>query len=162
MDYVIADLHIGHENLITKYKIRPFQSLEEMHGTIIANWNKVVKKHDNVYILGDICLSNKYLHLVDELYGHKYLVLGNHDLLSTQNYLKLKNVNKLYGILHLSKYSVILSHAPLHESTFNRKGWEVNIHGHLHDKKLHDPRYVCVSCEQVNYTPVNIESLITR
>ena len=32
---------------------RPFADLDEMHETVILNWNSVVRKKDEVYILGD-------------------------------------------------------------------------------------------------------------
>ena len=52
MKYYISDLHIGHKNCII-FDNRPFSTLEEMHDTIVENWNSVVKKDDEVYILGD-------------------------------------------------------------------------------------------------------------
>lgn len=53
MKFYISDLHIGHKNIL-KFDNRPFTSLEEMEKTIINNWNGVVKKNDEVYILGDM------------------------------------------------------------------------------------------------------------
>jgi len=32
---------------------RPFDGLDEMHETLITNWNAVVDKSDEIYILGD-------------------------------------------------------------------------------------------------------------
>ena len=58
MKYYISDLHIGHQNCI-KFDQRPFSTLEEMHDTIVKNWNSVVKKDDDVYILGDYAWRNE-------------------------------------------------------------------------------------------------------
>ena len=41
--YYIADLHIGHNNVI-KFDNRPFSNIEEMNNKIIENWNNKVKK----------------------------------------------------------------------------------------------------------------------
>ena len=41
MNYYISDLHIGHANVI-RYDHRPFSDLNEMHETIITNWNRAV------------------------------------------------------------------------------------------------------------------------
>ena len=54
MNRYISDLHLGNANVI-KFDNRPFESLEEMHKTIITNWNRVVNQNDTVYILGDFC-----------------------------------------------------------------------------------------------------------
>jgi len=32
---------------------RPFAGIDEMNGTLIANWNSAVSDADEVYILGD-------------------------------------------------------------------------------------------------------------
>jgi predicted phosphohydrolase len=62
---------------------------------------------------------------------------------------------------------VMLTHCPIHpmelEYRFNR-----NIHGHIHEKQVMkmldgweeiDERYICVSCERVDYTPKTLEEL---
>ena len=50
--FIIADAHLFHKNIIN-YCGRPFENVEEMNNTIIKNWNRVVGKHDIVYVLGD-------------------------------------------------------------------------------------------------------------
>ena len=52
MNYYIADLHLGHNN-IRRMSNRPFTTIEEMDKTIIRNWNSRVSDNDDVYILGD-------------------------------------------------------------------------------------------------------------
>ena len=54
MDYFIADLHFGHNNII-KLCNRPFSSVDEMDEAFISAWNaKVKKKADTIYIVGDL------------------------------------------------------------------------------------------------------------
>ena len=55
MKYYISDLHLFHENAIA-FDPRPFASLQEMHDTILKNWNDRVTNGDMVYILGDVAL----------------------------------------------------------------------------------------------------------
>ena len=57
MKRYISDLHLGHANVL-KFDQRPFLTLNEMHETIINNWNSVVDKTDDVYILGDFAWKN--------------------------------------------------------------------------------------------------------
>jgi calcineurin-like phosphoesterase family protein len=49
---------------------------------------------------------------------------------------------------------VILSHIPIHPDCLGRFG--TNIHGHLHQNKLDDTRYKCVSLEHTDYKPIQI------
>jgi len=155
--FLIADLHLGHQSAI---KFRPqFESLEAMHDCIRTNWNKAVGKKDIVYVLGDVTgndnpASRESLGLLDTFNGRKRLVLGNHDTFDTQTYLKY-----FERIEHYTKIGegYVLSHVPVHPDCLTR--WSYNIHGHLHDNPLTDPRYICVSCEQVDYTPINFEQI---
>ena len=38
MKYYISDLHLFHENAI-HFDQRPFESVQQMHDTILKNWN---------------------------------------------------------------------------------------------------------------------------
>lgn len=58
MKYYISDLHLFHENAI-EFDHRPFTSLQEMHDTILKNWNERVTNGDMVYILGDVSMRGK-------------------------------------------------------------------------------------------------------
>lgn len=165
-EFVISDLHFGHEGIL-KYRTQ-FKTIEEHDNFIINNWNKVVTPQDKVYVLGDVCWKKKDLEKIKLLNGKKILIAGNHDILGAKNYLKVfKDIRGLW-----KKGNYWLSHAPLHPDHLrNRK----NIHGHLHDLEIEerlyfdyvkdemvtskDTRYINVSCEQVNYTPVEIKEL---
>ena len=50
MIYFTSDLHLGHQGII-KLQNRPFESLEEMNKTLIANYNAMIHRDDTVYIL---------------------------------------------------------------------------------------------------------------
>lgn len=79
MNYYIADLHLGHENII-KLSNRPFKTVEEMDKTLIDNWNSRITDNDDVYILGDFSYKGQdpVLYL-KQLKGRKHLLIGNHD-----------------------------------------------------------------------------------
>ena len=63
MKYYISDLHLFHENAIA-FDPRPFASLQEMHDTILKNWNDRVTNGDMVYILGDVSMRGKKEELI--------------------------------------------------------------------------------------------------
>ena len=57
MKYYISDTHFYHANAIG-FDNRPWQDVSAMNAALVENWNSVVKKSDDVYVLGDF-LWNK-------------------------------------------------------------------------------------------------------
>lgn len=154
----ISDTHFHHENMAKK---RGFSSAEEMNEHIISCWNKKVLKKDTVWILGDITMEKANYDILDRLNGFKKVVLGNHD--QPQHIPKLlEYVNSVCGMSKRGEY--VLTHCPIHESELGR--FKANIHGHVHENSIkkylfwNDPRYINVSCEVVNYTPMLLEELL--
>lgn len=91
MRYYISDLHFFHDNMNTKMDKRGFESVEAMNEYMISQWNKKVRKDDEVVILGDLSIEKgeKTNEILRRLNGRKYLVVGNHD-----RYLKDKAFDK--------------------------------------------------------------------
>ena len=162
----IADLHLGHVNMAIK---RGFKTVEDHDNHIIQCWNSVVHKRDLTWILGDITMeSSKSYPLLKHLNGMKKVVLGNHDRPSDVPEL-MKYVKCVSGIV---KYKGIwLTHCPVHERELEFRVSR-NIHGHIHEERIMklesfgfkdelviDDRYHCVSCEQIDYTPVTLAEL---
>lgn len=150
--FIISDLHFGHRNMAIR---RGFKDEVQHDSFIIEQWNKVVLKRDTVWVLGDITMekSSPY-HLLGKLNGFKKVVLGNHD--QPQHIPELlKYVNSVCGMIKYKGF--IFTHCPIHESELSR--FCKNIHGHVHEKSLSDERYINVSCEVVNYTPVLLSDL---
>jgi calcineurin-like phosphoesterase family protein len=135
---------------------RPFDTIEEHDAELVRRWNSVVGKKDVVWHLGDFCFGKRNLPIAGELNGLKKLVLGNHDMYSTDDYLKY--FHKVYGAVEYK--GAILTHIPVHESQFDR--YFMNIHGHLHTNKLEDPRYCNVSAEQTNLTPIPYDEILNQ
>lgn len=77
MIWFTSDTHFGHRNII-RYARRPFDTVEEMDATMIANWNAVVHKGDTVYHLGDFALRHPIPYL-EALNGKVVFVKGSHD-----------------------------------------------------------------------------------
>ena len=171
--FLCSDWHLNHSNILnftcnnTGNKVRNFGSVEEMNEHIIAQHNKVVKPGDKVYHLGDAVFNKKDLPLIARMNGDKVLIKGNHDKLKLQDYIPyfsdIRGTHQFDGL--------ILSHIPLHPSSLSR--WPVNVHGHLHTNQVMlaisgfgtipttpDPRYYCVSMEQLDdYQPVSLEQI---
>lgn len=160
--WLAGDHHLGDKEILTYLddkgnKLRPFKDLDEMHYELINRHNSVVKPEDTFYSLGDIVMDKSAFPLLSQFKGNKRIILGNHD--AKHSYRNLTNdFLKIYGVKYLSDYKVILSHMPVHPSCI-KYGW-VNIHGHSHCRNISDSRYINVSVEQINYTPININKLI--
>lgn len=157
--FVISDLHLGHKNMAI---YRGFKSVEEHDNHIINMWNSVVNKGDTVWILGDIGMEKKNVfEKLSLLNGYKKVLLGNHELCKKSHNIELlKYVNCIGGCVVDKKGRYILSHIPVHPSQL--KGKCINIHGHIHENKIDDDRYINVSCEAVNYTPKLLLDLINK
>ena len=79
--FFTADLHFGHTRIV-ELANRPFVSVQGMDEALIANWNAVVRRPDDiVWVLGDYALGDRHkaLGYLDRLNGRKMLVAGNHD-----------------------------------------------------------------------------------
>lgn len=80
MEWITADLHLGHTNIIT-YCDRPYETVHEMNEDIIRRWNDQVQPADLVWILGDVCMGQlaDTIPLIGRLNGMKMICPGNHD-----------------------------------------------------------------------------------
>lgn len=156
--FLISDLHLDHTNII-RYCNRPFSSTEEMNNTIIKNWNRVVKKDDVVYFIGDLGFgrnSRPIDYWLKKLNGNIIFIRGNHES-STKfklwNYKKLKYKHINFYLVHDSK-----------DAPKDWNGWI--IAGHHHNNNLREfpfingeKRTINVGVELINYTPLDIDDL---
>ncbi len=159
MRYFTSDLHIGHQNII-KYCNRPFGSVEEMDSVIIRNINSKVGQDDELVIAGDVCLSKDFAVL--EAYmsrivcRNRFLVLGNHDVLPAEQYLKLfarcgdmLRFRPLFT--HVNRHDIVIFHYAMRVWPSSHKGaW--HLYGHSHGNLPDEPNSlsfdVGVDCHQ--------------
>lgn len=139
-------------------KLRPWNNTDEMDDELIRRWNDTVRPQDKVYHLGDVVINRKHLHTIGRLNGDLVLIRGNHDIFKLDDYTPYFRDIRAYHVLKGA--NVILSHIPVHPGQLQR--WRANIHGHLHANSLDDKRYLCVSMEQIDYTPILLEEALSR
>jgi calcineurin-like phosphoesterase family protein len=160
--YFISDTHFGHDAVykFTNFdgsRVRDFaNSAEEGDQVMIDRWNSVVKPSDKVYHLGDVAFPRRKLAILGQLNGKKILIKGNHDIFDLKDYTKyfvdIRGAHELYKMM--------LTHIPIHPEQLGR--FDANIHGHIHDRKIDDKRYVNVSVEQINATPISLDEVLYR
>lgn len=160
--FVISDTHFGHANMLTFVgltgeRVRSFACVEEMDEHIVDRWNATVRPQDHIYHLGDVAMRKTGLAVVKRLNGHKRLVPGNHDIFDVKDYLAC-GFQKVFGMRVLDNW--LMTHIPVHPESLGR--FRGNVHGHIHERACFSGRYVNVSVEAVNYTPVALEALVTK
>lgn len=165
--YIISDLHFNHKAILA-FERNQFQTIEEHNQYIIDQWNKVVKKDDIVYLLGDVGFISKSQPLSElgrltcQLNGHIYCILGNHDHFKEQD-AKTLGFDKIYTHPIYYNDKIILSHEPVQEA-FNNP-YVINIHGHLHKTTLDNnilTNYFNVSAAFINYQPQLLSIYINK
>jgi len=157
--FLIADLHLGHANII-RYCSRPFlfSDVREMDHVLIKNWNYTISPANRVYYLGDLRYGTDALPALQyrqKLKGNITFVTGNHD----------DGVPDAVPscLLDYGGFRFLLVHDPADcRSAFD--GWV--IHGHHHNNDLrHYPfidfehRRINVSAEVIGYCPVNLKDI---
>lgn len=159
--YFIADLHLGHENILG-FGQRKHSDMEEMHVAIMEKWNSVVRKqNDIVWVLGDVAMSVASLEWLNYMNGSKRLILGNHDTFQYPVYEKYFD-----KVMHFHKgyKGIVLTHIPIHPNELVYRSWKWNIHGHIHHKEKNNlgPQYLNVNMDIVGYAPLHLDEVRER
>lgn len=181
-----SDLHFGHKAVI-EYCQRPFKSVEEMDEALIANWNRVVKPIDKVYVLGDFFMYHKkpkLREIMSRLNGTKILVLGNHDMSDRE----MEGIGFSFVCrsmtIKIANEMVNLSHFPYRKSKLHYLFWNTLhklfpkrffkpryfhwmvpddgkflLHGHTHSTKTISGKSIHVGTDAWNYTPVSLNKI---
>lgn len=133
-----------------------------MDKTIIDNWNKVVKKDDIVYHLGDFGFGSKekITEYRKKLNGRIFLILGNHDNHPVNWYYEC-GFDKVYDRPIIIQDFYILSHTP-------RNGGAPiygYIYGHVHNDEMYKnytTNSFCACVERINYQPILLDKVIKK
>jgi calcineurin-like phosphoesterase family protein len=164
VDYVIADTHFDHGNII-EYCDRPFESVEEMNDRLVENWNRVVDPTDEVLFVGDLTIAgtaSAFLTWISELNGEIVFVVGDHD---TEVLTTLDDVSVCeYFRTEHDGHDFYAVHDPA-EAPRNWGQWL--LHGHHHNNwpgkfpfVNHRGGVVNVSVELIGYEPLAFDALV--
>jgi calcineurin-like phosphoesterase family protein len=150
MDYVISDLHLGHEKLRALYR-NQFSNVEEMHEHIIKMWNDKIKNDDiKIYVLGDIGDKESIEKIFPRLRGTKVLIMGNHDKWNKSFYLKF--FSEVYDTPVYWNKRIVMSHHPIPVEP-----GVINLHGHTHVIDLDSELHFNLCVERTEYKPVRMD-----
>ena len=140
----IADCHFYHDRICREMDNRGFSGYEEMNEHMIAQWNAKVTAKDDVYILGDFCITcgDAAERILSRLSGKMHLIIGNHD-----KYLEDKRFEEGRWFRSVEPYqeirdngrTVILSHYPVfcYKGQYRRdkqgRPLTYMLYGHVHN-----------------------------
>jgi calcineurin-like phosphoesterase family protein len=154
MWWFTSDEHYGHKKII-KYCDRPFNTVEEMNQTIIAQFNSKVAKQDTTVHIGDTCwaksLEEAHSKYIRHLNGNHIFVKGSHDhwLPSSAKYMWRKMID--------GKFVVCCHYA--------MRTWERSFHyswqfyGHWHKDKGNEGLQYNVCVDVNDFYPVSLEEI---
>ena len=129
-----------------------------MDSELIGRWNDVVRSDDSVYLLGDFGAEGYEKEILSKLNGKIYLVKGNHDTKSNEEY-------RSFGFCEIYDHPIIidgfwiLSHDALY---VNSNMPYANLFGHVHNSPIikdYSSQHYCVSAERINYSPIDFEEI---
>ena len=120
-DFVTADLHFSHTNIIkfcpvTRYGMK---DADHMNSILVAEWNRDVQPEDTVYILGDVAFGRveRATAILQGLNGRKILIAGNHDHKNLRDpafRACFDEVHPYYEMTYNGTF-VVMFHYPIHE-----------------------------------------------
>lgn len=159
--YLIADLHLGHANII-KYENRPFSSVQHMDESLIKNWNSVVSNKDKIIVNGDFSFYGKEhtQQILSQLNGFKILVMGNHDEARSAKWWLEAGFDEVYKYPIILEEFIIISHIPPQYIPPSTPYFY--IYGHVHSSEMYKTittSTACTSVERWDYTPVDLEQI---
>ena len=163
--WVCSDHHLYHNNIL-KFcaEQRPFDTVEEMNEVIIERHNALVKPNDHVWFFGDVVFGDansnlaERLEIVNRMNGIKHLLGGNHDKLRAVMTEYLKYFVSIESYREFGHNKDICSHYPVHTQQLEER-YKFNVHGHLHDIVLDDPRYINICLDNRDLYPTNWEQV---
>jgi calcineurin-like phosphoesterase family protein len=131
-----SDQHFGHSNVI-QFCNRPFANVEEMNEALIENHNKVIRKGDLVYVLGDMFWRSLTLQqamtIRARLNGQMFYVNGNHEELLrkkelSSQFIWCKDLAKIHPVGYPH---IILCHYAMRTWEGAHRGdWQLFGHSH--------------------------------
>ena len=179
-----SDLHISHRFVAG---LRGFDDVEAHDAQLAANWDKVIRPVDQVWMLGDVCGTRgteaAALEWVSQRPGIKHLIAGNHDGCHPMHH-EAHKVQRAYlevfasvqqsAIRKISGQRVLLSHFPYgspggdHTDVIRYPEWRFPndgrwlIHGHTHSNIQQRGRQLHVGLDAHDLRPVPLRWIEDR
>jgi calcineurin-like phosphoesterase family protein len=176
-----ADLHVSHR-LVSE--LRGFDTTAGHDAALAANWDRVVRPEDQVWVLGDVTGTRGAeaagLEWVSQRPGIKHLIAGNHDA-SHPMHSEAHKVQRTYlevfasvqqsAVRKIAGSRVLLSHFPYtadHVVEARYPEWRFPdtgkwlLHGHTHSTVAQRGRELHVGLDAHGLAPVSLHWVEAR
>ncbi|HSK38403.1 MAG TPA: metallophosphoesterase [Arenibaculum sp.] len=123
-------------------------------------WNATVGRDDEVWHLGDFCVSRDARmpgEILARLHGRKHLITGNNDPPETTVLSGWTSI-RTYAEFELDGTRLVLCHYPFRTWNGMGKG-ALNLHGHSHGRLKPVPRQVDVGVDVWDFRPVTLDEI---
>lgn len=169
MIHFIADLHLGHKNII-KYCKRPFKNVDEMDECLIKNWNSRIKPSDTVYLVGDVGLAKPdyVTRCLQRMNGIKHLIEGNHDVAClkyepfTQQFETISQIKEITVPNRKNDDSIKIVMCHYAMKVWNKSHYgSYQLYGHSHGSLKDDLGSLSmdVGVDANNYMPISLDEV---
>lgn len=171
-----SDLHLGHRFVAG---LRGFTDPAEHDELIAEQWRAVIRKGDDVWVLGDLAASapGHALNILATLPGRKHLIAGNHDRCHPMHrdshnqqraYLDVFASVQAFARRKIGGEEVLLSHFPYEQDRDEPRHTQYRLrdegawllHGHLHSDNDGAGREIHVGVDAWGMTPVDLDTII--
>jgi len=176
--HYLSDSHFEHPRCATEF--RGFSGSEEHDELLVENWNRVVRKDDRVFHLGDVTGGSlRGLSYIPKLNGRKILIAGNHDVVNPMHREWFKYLPKYLeagfeAVMPFARRKVagmqfLMSHFPYtgdHTDEERHTQYRLPdkglplVHGHVHDLFTERGRGLNVGVDRWNFTPVHEDAVV--
>lgn len=155
--YVGTDFHLWSDKPDSRHPYRSQSSI----GKLSANYGACIQEDDMFVFLGDLCdpeITDKteLTSIISPIRGYKVMCRGNHDTMDDDFYKEI-GFDVVCDICKI--HNLVFSHKPVRVSPD-----ELNIHGHLHTRKLSGAGYQHINAYGINHgkidQPILVDDLI--
>lgn len=184
--WFLSDLHVGGHKKVSE--IRGFDDPAEHDAVLAANWDRVVRPQDQVWILGDVIGrrgdEQRGLDWIAARPGIKHLIAGNHDPVHglhiqahkvLPQWLEVFATVQQCAVRKIAGHRVILNHFPLrddpdgdHTAVLRHNEWRMpdtggwHVHGHTHSNIQQRGRQLHVGLDAHELAPVSLHWIEER
>ena len=168
MEWFTSDTHFCHENII-RLQNRPFETVADMDDRLIDNINRVVRRNDTLYHLGDFAFGpvERGMKIRNRIKcDNVFLIYGNHDEKNRafKEFRRSFGKHNCHDIMEIRRDGrlLVMCHYPmLYHHHWDKGAWM--LHGHMHGEGMVHPELPVfdVGVDIWNFEPLSYQDVCT-